>query len=74
LIGSCNINIGPEIINNMLTSFVTYFRLRSMMNLLLKIITNIILGLLLSLQFITIKKLALLRIPIERKMILSPTQ
>jgi hypothetical protein len=41
LIGSYNINIGPETTNTMLTSFVTYSRLRSMMNLLLRIITNI---------------------------------
>jgi hypothetical protein len=42
LIGSYNINIGPKTTNTMLTSFVTYSRLRSMMNLLLRIITNIV--------------------------------
>jgi hypothetical protein len=70
LIGSYNINIRPGTINIKLTSFVTYSRLRSMMNLLLKIITNIVLGLLLSLRFITIRrKQVLLRIPIQRRMV-----
>jgi hypothetical protein len=65
LIGSYNINIGSRTINTMLTSFVTYSRLRSMMNLLLRIITNVVLGLLLSLRSITMRrKLVLLRIPI----------
>jgi hypothetical protein len=65
LIGSYNINIRSETTNAMLTSFVTYFRLRSMMNLLLRIITNIILGMLLSLRSITMRrKLAFPRIQI----------
>jgi hypothetical protein len=63
LIGSYNINIGPGIINTMLTSFMIYSRLRSMMSLLLRIITNIVLGLLLSLRFITMRRsLTFLRI------------
>jgi hypothetical protein len=54
----------------MLTSFVTYSRLRSMMNLLLKIITNIVLGLLLSLRFTTMRrKLVLLTILIQIRMV-----
>jgi hypothetical protein len=54
----------------MLTSFVTYSRLRSMMNLLLRIITNVVLGLLLSLRFITMRrKQVLLRIQIQRRMV-----
>jgi hypothetical protein len=70
LIGSYNINIGLETINNMLISFVTYSRLISMMNLLLRIITNVMLGLLLSLRSITMRrKLVFLRIPIQRKMV-----
>jgi hypothetical protein len=44
LIGSYNINTRPGTINTILTSFVTYSRLRSMMNLLLRIITNVVLG------------------------------
>jgi hypothetical protein len=69
LIGSYNINIRPRTINTMLTSFVTYSRLRSMMNLLLRIITNIVLGLLLSLRFIAMRrKLVLQRILIQRRM------
>jgi hypothetical protein len=48
---------------------VTYAGLRSMMNLLLRIITNVVLGLLLSLRFITVRRrLVLLRILIQRKM------
>jgi hypothetical protein len=67
---SYNINIRPEITNAMLTSFVTYSRLRSMMNLLLRIITNAMLGLLLSVRSITMRrKLVLLRIRIQRKMV-----
>jgi hypothetical protein len=63
LIGSYNINIGSETTKTMVTSFVTYSRLRSMMNLLLRIITNIMLGLLLSMRSITMRrKLVLLRI------------
>jgi hypothetical protein len=70
LIRSSNINIGSEATNAMLTSFMTYSRLRSMMNLLLRIITNIVLGLLLSLRSITMRrKLVLLRITIQRKMV-----
>jgi hypothetical protein len=70
LIRSYNINIGPGTTNAMLTSFVTYSRLRSMMNLLLRIITNVVLGLLLSLRSITMRRrLALLRIPIQRRMV-----
>jgi hypothetical protein len=70
LIGSYNINIRSGTTNIMLTSFVTYSRLRSMMNLLLRIITTVILGLLLSLRFITMRrKLVLLRILIQRRMV-----
>jgi hypothetical protein len=70
LIGSYNINIEPETINTMLTSFVTYFRLRSMMNLLLRSISNIVLGLLLSLRFTTMRrKQVLLRIQLQRRMV-----
>jgi hypothetical protein len=54
----------------MLTSFVIYSRLRSMMSLILKIITNIMLGLLLSLRFITMRRsLTFSRIIIRRKMV-----
>jgi hypothetical protein len=68
--GFYNINIRPEITNAMLTSFVTYSRLRSMMNLLLRIITDAMLGLLLSVRSITMRrKLVLLRIRIQRKMV-----
>jgi hypothetical protein len=56
LIRSYNTNIGARTTNTMLTSFVTYSRLRSMMNLLLKIITNVMLELLLSLRFITMRR------------------
>jgi hypothetical protein len=67
---SYNINIKPKTTNTMLTSFVTYSRLRSMINLLLRIITNIMLGLLVSLRFITMRrKQVLLRIQIQRKMV-----
>jgi hypothetical protein len=52
LIGSYNINIRPETINTTLTSFMIYSRLRSMMNLILRIIANIVLGLLLFLRSI----------------------
>jgi hypothetical protein len=70
LIGSYNINTGSGTTNTMLTSFVTYSRLRSMMNLLLKIITNIVLGLLLSLRFTTMRRnQVLLRIQLQRRMI-----
>jgi hypothetical protein len=67
---SYNTNIKPKTTNTMLTSFVTYSRLRSMINLLLRIITNIMLGLLVSLRFITMRrKQVLLRIQIQRKMV-----
>jgi hypothetical protein len=70
LIESYNINIRSGTTNAMLTSFVTYSRLRSMLNLLLRIITYVVLGLLLSLRFITMRrKLVLLRILIQRKMV-----
>jgi hypothetical protein len=70
LIGSYNINIGSETTNTMLTSFVTYSRLRSMVNLPLRIITNVMLGLLLSLRSIIIRRnLVLLRIQIQRRMV-----
>jgi hypothetical protein len=69
-IGSYNISIRSRTTNTMLTSFVTYSRLRSMMNLLLRIITKIMLGLLLSLRFITMRrKQVLLRIQIQRRMV-----
>jgi hypothetical protein len=63
LIGSYNINIRPRTTNTMLTSFMTYSRLRSMMNLLLRIIINIVLGLLLSLRSITMKRKLVLLYP-----------
>jgi hypothetical protein len=70
LIGSYNINIGPGTTSTMPTSFTTYSRLRSMMNLLLRIVTNVMLRLLLSLRSITMRrKLILLRITIRRKMV-----
>ena len=70
LIGSYNINTGPETNNTMLTLFVTYSRLRSMMNLLLRIISNIMLGLFLSLRFTTMRrKQVLLRIQLQRRMV-----
>jgi hypothetical protein len=70
LIGSYNINIGLETTNAMLTSFVTYSRQRSMINLLLRVITNAVLGPLLSLRSITMRrKLVVLRITIQRKMV-----
>jgi hypothetical protein len=56
-----------------LISFVTYSRLRSMINLLLRIVINVVLGLLLSLRSITMRiRLALLRIIIRRKMVGLP--
>jgi hypothetical protein len=70
LIGSYYINIGPRTTNTMLTSFVTYSRLRSMMNLLLRIITNIMLELLLSLRSITMRrKQVFLRVQLQRRMV-----
>jgi hypothetical protein len=70
LIRSYNINIMLGTINTMVTSFVTYSRPRSMMNLPLRIIINVALGLLLSSRSITRRrKLVLLRIPIQRRMV-----
>jgi hypothetical protein len=70
LIGSYNINTGPGTTNTMLTSFVTYSRPRSMMNLLLRIITNVMLELLLSMRFITMRrKQVLLRIQLQIRMV-----
>jgi hypothetical protein len=70
LTGSYNNNIMPRTMNTMLTSFVTYSRPRSMMNLLLRIITNIVLELLLSLRFITMRrKQMLIRIQLQRRMV-----
>jgi hypothetical protein len=70
LIGSYNINIGPGTTNAMLTSFMIYSRLRSTMNLLLRIITNLVFGLLLSARFITMRRsLTLPMIIIWRKML-----
>jgi hypothetical protein len=70
LIRSYNINIGPGTTNTMLTSFVTYSRLRSMMNLLLRINTNVVSGLLLSMRFtIMRRKQVLLRIQLQRRMV-----
>jgi hypothetical protein len=70
LIGSYNINTRPKNTNTMLTSFVTYSRLRSMMNLLLRIVTNAVLGLLLSLRFTTMRrKQVFLRIQLQRRMV-----
>jgi hypothetical protein len=70
LIGSYNTNTGPRTTNTMLTLFVTYSRPRSMINLLLRIITNVVLELLLSLRFITMRiKQVLLRIQLQRRMV-----
>jgi hypothetical protein len=70
LIGFYNINIEPGPTNAMLNSFMIYIRLRSIMSLLLRIITNIVLGLLLSLISITMRRrLTFPRIIIRRKMI-----
>jgi hypothetical protein len=70
LIGFYNINIRPETTNAIRTPFMIYSKLRSMMNLLLKIITNVVLGLLLSLRSITTRrKLALPRIQMQRRMV-----
>jgi DNA-binding Xre family transcriptional regulator len=66
----CSLLIGSETTKTMLTSSMTCSRMRSMMNLLLRIITNIVLGLLLSLRSITMRrKLVLIRIIIQRKMV-----
>jgi hypothetical protein len=56
LIGSYNTNIGPRTTNTTLTSFMIYSRLRSMMSLLLRTITNVVLGLLISLRSITMRR------------------
>jgi hypothetical protein len=56
LIGPYNTNIRPRTTRTMLTSYVIYSRLRSMMSLLLRIITNAVLGLLLSMRSITMRK------------------
>jgi hypothetical protein len=70
LIGSYNTKTGPRTTNTMLTSFVTYSRLRSMMNLLLRIIINVVLELLLSLRFITMRRNQVLpRIQLQRRMV-----
>jgi hypothetical protein len=70
LIGSYNTNVGPEITSTTLTSFMIYSRLRSMMSLTLRIITNIVLGLLHILRSITMRRsLTFLKIIIRRKMI-----
>jgi hypothetical protein len=70
LIGSYNTNIGPGTTNTTLTSFVIYSRLRSMMSLTLRIITNVVLELLLFLRSITmIRSLTFPRVIIRRKMV-----
>jgi hypothetical protein len=70
LIGSYNTNIGPKTTRTTLCSFMIYSRLRSMMSLLLRIITNIVLGLLLSLRSITMRRsLTFPRIIIQRRMV-----
>jgi hypothetical protein len=73
LIGSYNFNIESRTTNTMLTSFVVYSRLRSMMSLILRIITNIVLGLLLFLRSITMRRICIrlifLRKIIWRKMV-----
>jgi hypothetical protein len=70
LIGSYKTNTGPETTNTMLTSFVTYSRPRSMMNLRLRIIANVELEMLLSLRFITMRrKQVLLMIQLQRRMV-----
>jgi hypothetical protein len=61
LIGCYNINIGPETTKTMLTSFVTYSWLRSMMNLLLKIIINVVLGLCNALKFLDFPNLPIFK-------------
>jgi hypothetical protein len=70
LIGSYNINIGPETTNTMLTSFMIYSRLRSMTSSILRIITNVMLELLPFLRSIPISgSLSFPRIIIQRKMV-----
>jgi hypothetical protein len=70
LIMSYNINIEPRTTNIMLTSFMIYSMLRSMMILILRIITNVMLGLLLFLRSITMRRSIIFpRIIIRRKMV-----
>jgi hypothetical protein len=73
LIGSYNITIVPRITNIIIISYVIYFRPRSMMNLLLRIITNVVLELLFYLKFITIwrVRIKVLRIKILRNLVRS---
>jgi hypothetical protein len=60
----------PGTTNAMLTSFMIYSWLKSMMSFLLRIITNVMLGLLLSLRSITMRRsLTFPRIIIRRKMV-----
>jgi hypothetical protein len=56
LIRSYNINIESETTNTMLISFMIYYRLRIMVSLILRAITNVALGLLLSLRSITMRR------------------
>jgi hypothetical protein len=70
LIGCYDINIGPRPTSAILTSFVIYSRLRSMMSLLLRIITNVMLELVLTLRSITMRRsLTFPRIIIQRKIV-----
>jgi hypothetical protein len=70
LIGSYNISIGPKTTNAMLTPFVIYSKLRSITSLLLRIITNVMLGMLLYLRSITMRQsLTFPRIIIRIKMV-----
>jgi hypothetical protein len=70
LIGSYNTNIEPRTTKTTLTSYVIYSRLRSVMSLLLRIITNIVLGLLLSLRSIIMRRsLTFPKIIIRRKLV-----
>jgi hypothetical protein len=70
LIWSYNINVRPRTTNTMLISFVIYSKLRSTMSLILRIITNVVLGLLLFLRSITMRRsLIFPRKIIQRKMV-----
>jgi hypothetical protein len=70
LIGFYNTNTRPVTTSTMLTSYVIYSRLRSMMSLILRIITNVVLGLLLFLRSITMRRSLTFRmIIIQRKMV-----
>jgi hypothetical protein len=70
LIGCYDINIRPRPTSAILTSFVIYSRLRSMMSLLLRIITNVMLELVLTLRSITMRRsLTFPRIIIQRKIV-----